>query len=75
MGASKRRTQQNYITRAELVALLRRGKGTMGLKAYSKQIGVSAALIGGILRGERDPGPKIAAHFGFPEPGFLRRRA
>jgi hypothetical protein len=74
MGASKRRTLQNYITRGELVTLLRRDKGEMGLKTYAKRVGVSSTLIGGILRGERDPGPKVAAYFGFPEPGFLRRK-
>ena len=63
-----------YITRRELVELLRRDKGEMGLKPYGKRIGVSGTLIGGILRGERDPGRKVAAYFGFPEPGFLRRR-
>jgi hypothetical protein len=66
--------KKNYITRGELVELLRRDKGEMGLKPYAKRIGVSGALIGGILRGDRDPGPKVAAYFGFPEPGFLRRR-
>jgi hypothetical protein len=68
------KANKNYITRGELVTLLRRGKGEMGLKTYARQIGVSSALIGGILRGERDPGPKVAAYFGFPEPGFLRRK-
>lgn len=64
----------DYITRGELVELLRRDKGEMGLRAYAKRIGVSGSLIGGILRGERDPGPTVAAYFGFPEPGFLRRK-
>jgi hypothetical protein len=67
-------SERNYITRGELVELLRRDKGDEGLKNYGKRIGVSGALIGGILRGDREPGPKVAAYFGFPEPGFLRRR-
>lgn len=63
-----------YVTRGELVTLLRRDKGKAGLKSYAARIGVSPSLIGGILRGERDPGPRVAAYFGFPVPGYLRRR-
>lgn len=63
-----------YVTRAELVRMLRRDKGTESTKTYGRRIGVSATLVAGILRGERDPGPKVAAYFGFPVPGYLRRR-
>ena len=63
-----------YVTRDELVKMLRRDKGKEGLKTYGQRIGVSGTLVGSILRGERDPGPKVAAYFGFPVPGYLRRR-
>jgi hypothetical protein len=66
---------KTYVTRTELVKMLRRDKGKEPLKSYAARLGVSATLIGGILRGERDPGPKVAAYFGFPVPGYLRRRA
>jgi hypothetical protein len=63
--------KKNYITRAELVQMLEKDKGDLSLNKYAARIGVSGSLIGGILRGEREPGPKVAAYFGF-EPGFVR---
>jgi hypothetical protein len=68
------RKRKAYVTRDELVKMLRRDKGREGLKTYGQRIGVSATLVGSILRGERDPGPKVAAYFGFPVQGYLRRR-
>jgi hypothetical protein len=63
-----------YVTRDELVKMLRRDKGRESIKSYGRRIGVSGTLVGSILRGERDPGPKVAAYFGFPVSGYLRRR-
>jgi transcriptional regulator with XRE-family HTH domain len=53
------------MTREEVVALLQRRVDRAGSQnAVAKEIGVTAAYIGDVLRGKRDPGPSILSVLG-----------
>jgi transcriptional regulator with XRE-family HTH domain len=47
------------INREEVNALLRKRQGTRSLRAFAITLGVSVAYLSDILRGNREPGPKI----------------
>jgi predicted transcriptional regulator len=59
------RLQSQAMTREEVVALLQRMADRAGSqRALAKEIGVTAAYVGQVLDGKRDPGPAILKVFG-----------
>jgi transcriptional regulator with XRE-family HTH domain len=46
------------------VQLLKSRQGEMSLREFSKQVGVSAAYISDLYRGNRFPGPRILRFLG-----------
>jgi transcriptional regulator with XRE-family HTH domain len=47
------------IYRVEVLEMLRRKQGKRSLRAFARDIGVSAPYLSDVLRGNRDPGPTL----------------
>jgi transcriptional regulator with XRE-family HTH domain len=54
------------MTRGELVELLQRKVQRAGTQAaLAKELGITAAYLGDVLHGKREPGPKLLNALGF----------
>ena len=54
------------MTRDELVKLLQRRVQTAGTQAaLAKELGITAAYLGDVLNGKREPGPTLLNALGF----------
>jgi len=51
----------------QLNAIIRKGQRERSLRAYAKEIGVSAPYLSDVLRGNRNAGPKILRFFGLQQ--------
>ncbi len=51
----------------QLDKIIRKGQGDKSLRAYAREIGVSAPYLSDVLRGNRNPGPKILKFFGLQQ--------
>ena len=47
------------LTRTQVVDLLRKWKGKKSLRVFGREIGVTAAYLSDVFRGNREPGPTI----------------
>ena len=47
------------VTRAEINEMIRYRKGKRSLREFAKDIGLSAAYLSDVLRGNREPGPTL----------------
>jgi transcriptional regulator with XRE-family HTH domain len=52
------------MTRLDVVDLLRERQGKKSLRAFAEKIGVSAAYLSDVYRGNREPGPTVLALLG-----------
>jgi transcriptional regulator with XRE-family HTH domain len=51
------------LTDQEVLQLIRFSQGDRSLREFAKEVGVSAAYLSDILRGNRSPGEKILKFF------------
>ena len=52
------------LTRSQVVDLLRKRQGKKSLRVFGREIGVSAAYLSDVFRGNREPGPTILTLLG-----------
>ena len=75
----------NTLTRSQVMALIQGKQAGRSLRAFAKELKVSAAYLSDLYRGNRDPGPTILTIFGLKRtktvvveytrtPGAPRRR-
>jgi transcriptional regulator with XRE-family HTH domain len=52
------------LDKQQVIDLIRKEQGRSSLRDYAKSVGISAAYLSDVLRGNRAPGRKIYEHFG-----------
>jgi len=52
------------MDRNSLLALLRRRQGSKSLRQYARELGISAPYLYDVMRGSRNPGPKLLDSLG-----------
>jgi transcriptional regulator with XRE-family HTH domain len=52
------------LDKQQVIDLIRKEQGRSSLRDYAKSVGISAAYLSDVLRGNRAPGKKIYEHFG-----------
>ena len=58
-------TKPKTLWRLEVLALLRKEVAAVGsMRAYARQHGYTVAYLSDVLRGRRDPGPKVLTPLG-----------
>lgn len=61
------------MTEAQLIALLQKRVDRDGLRASASDMGLSAPYLLDVIRGRREPGPKILAALGWEKVVTYRR--
>lgn len=47
------------MTKAEVIKLIRKMQGSASIRAFAREIGVSAAYLSDIYHNKRNPGPRV----------------
>lgn len=59
--------RRTHLTTTELLEVLAlRVKAAGSQRRFAEEVGVSQAYLCDVIRGRREPGPKLAAALGFP---------